>query len=251
MNEILTILKHDLHKIKTSNYTKHSDSLPDKLMKKADSIASMISRNWMKFENKTHSPYRRQFFSFKSRQIDKISKIQLTQELTTLFSETDPFKLHSNILNSTILNKYNEAQDHPFTSLKYHLLLTCALYYNFKLGLEWYQLYLHENPKNRCEFQVIFKDTSREWTILPSGMSRVQAKFHDTWDRRLVTSIEDESLSNLLSRVGSWSAALAIMEEYDQRRISLLKTQLTHKNINVRKTNLRRAGLQARDDHQG
>jgi len=254
MDEYLTILTHDLHKIKTKNYSKHSDSLPDKMMKIADSVASMISRNMGEFENKTHTPYRRTILSFKSNSIDRISKIQLTNVLTNLFSEKDPIKLHEKILDSNELNSFNEAQNHPFTSLKYHLLLTCALYYNLKRGHKWYQLHLHENPQKCNQFQIIYKDldSCREWVLLPSsGLSRVQAKFHDTWDRRLETIIEDESIDNLLSRTASWSMALAIMEEVNQRRISLNKRQSNQSTINIRTMNLRRAGSRARDDHQG
>ena len=247
----MTVLKHDLHKLKTAQYTSHSESLTDKLMKQADKVASMMSRNWMQFENKSHSPYRRCFISFRKKTMDRISKIQLTQELTTLFSETDPLKLHASILQSTTLNMYNESQDHPFTSIKYHLLLTCAIYYNLTLGYEWYQLYLHENPQNRSQFQVIYKDASREWTILPSGMSRVQTKFHDTWDQRMIEVIDDEALDNLLSRVGSWSAALAIMEEYYQRSIKLNIHQQDPEDFKEKKMKQRRVGISAHNDHQG
>jgi len=252
MEGIITILKHDLHKIKTKNYASHEDSLPDELMKQADSISSRISRNWMKFLNKKHSPHRRKYFSFKSNKINRINKITLQQEITKLFTETDPIKLHFNILESSALNMFSEAQDHPFTSLKYNLLLTCAFYYNLTRGFTWHQLYLHENPKKRSQFQVIYKDTNREWALVPdSGLSRVNLKFHDTWDRRLTTSIEDETLSNLLSRIASWSAALAIMEEYDQQRIELKKYLRNEINQSNRKMNERRAGSRARNDHQG
>ena len=100
--------------------------------------------------------------------------------------------------------------------MKFHILLSCAIYHNLRNGIPWSKLYLAENAEKRSEFQVIYKDASREWALVPeSGLSRVHLKFHETWDRRLKQSIggKNQVLNNLLSRIGSWSAALALMEE--------------------------------------
>ena len=72
------------------------------------------------------------------------------------------------------------------------------------------------NPSNYSQFQVIYRDDRREWALVPeSGMSRVRPKFYDTWDQRVIQSIggEDQVLDSVFSRIGSWSMALAIIEE--------------------------------------
>ena len=115
------------------------------------------------------------------------------------------------------MNRMTSVASSPFSSLKYHILLACAIYYNLKNGINWHELYLAENVKNRSEFQVIYKDARREWALVPeSGMSRVRLKFSETWDRRLENSIggEDLDLEAFLSRLSSWSAALAAMENW-------------------------------------
>ena len=77
--------------------------------------------------------------------------------------------------------------------------------------------FLCENPEKRSEFQIIYRDDCREWALIPdSGMSRVRPKFYETWERRTEPSLggENRILSSLLLHIGSWSAALAIIEEF-------------------------------------
>ncbi|MHC1591572.1 MAG: hypothetical protein ACXQS8_05760, partial [Candidatus Helarchaeales archaeon] len=108
----------------------------------------------------------------------------------------------------------------PFTSLKYHVLLATAIYFNLKNGFKWHQLYLAENKEPQSEFQVIYRDQCREWAVLPhAGMSRVHPQFHQTWKRRTIKSIGGESqlLESILSRIGSWSAALATIEDASRK----------------------------------
>ena len=158
MNDMVEILKHDLHKIKTTSYTSHKKSLKNELMKKADGIAARFSRNCWKFEIEDVSPYRQTYWTAKLFPVDRIKNISIRQELSQLFTETDSLKLHSLILESKTLNLYSEAQNYPFTSLKYHLLLTCAIYYNLQKECEWFDLYLCENPSKVSQFQVIYQD---------------------------------------------------------------------------------------------
>ena len=141
-------------------------------------------------------------------------------EAAHLFQESDPLKLHTAILNSKLLNLYAEARRFPYTSLKYHILLTCALYYNFKSGFKLKDLYLCENHPNESLFQVIYRDATRKWAILPNcqakGLSKLYPKFYTTWDRRKDQSIggEHQIFAELLSTIGSWTAALATLEEF-------------------------------------
>ena len=69
-----------------------------------------------------------------------------------MFNETDPYKLHLLILSSDLLNKFSEVRVFPYTSFKYHLLLTCSLYWNLKNNNSWKQLYLTENQEVDSQF---------------------------------------------------------------------------------------------------
>ncbi len=140
------------------------------------------------------------------------------EEIFKIFVEKDPSRLHSLILNSKILNKFAESRLHPHTSYKYHLLLTCAIYWNFKNASKWKQLYLCENGKMQSQFQVIYKDEDRVWALTPeAGMSRVSPEFCKAWVRRTQLSLGgDDTLDGLLSTIKSWSAALATIEDWQE-----------------------------------
>jgi len=95
-----------------------------------------------------------------------------------IFKETDHYKLQLLILSSKLLNKFSEAQMFPYTSYKYHLLLTCSSYWNLKNDYSWKKLYLAENLEVDCQFQIIYCDKTHEWVILlHKGMSHVLPNF--------------------------------------------------------------------------
>ncbi|NVM53972.1 MAG: hypothetical protein HWN66_09755, partial [Candidatus Helarchaeota archaeon] len=80
-------------------------------------------------------------------------------------------------------------------------------------------LYLCENLKPKSAFQIIYKDDITEWTILPhhhDNLSRVHPKFYTTWERRTKPSIGGDvrELNGFLSCIGSWSTALATIEDF-------------------------------------
>ena len=220
MSDMLEILHHDLHKIKTPGYLSHDAALKNDAMIESDKISARMSRNWMKFTIENPSPFRKSFINFGKKPISRTQRNELQSELTKLFKVTNPLKLHALILKSRALNQFTESMEHVYSSLKYHLLLTGALYHNLKQGYKWHQLYLTENGIVNSPYEIIFKSPTREWSLLPnpqSGkLSPVRLLFGDCWDIRLLPSIggEHKVLSYLLSCIGSWSAALATIEDY-------------------------------------
>ena len=142
------------------------------------------------------------------------------RKAASLFKENDSLKLHSAILKSKLLNLYSEARQFPYTSLKYHILLTTALYYNLKNNYELKDLYLCENLPVESQFQILYKDNIREWAILPlrqqDGLSKMYPQFHKTWDRRRKLSLGGDYriFDEMLSTISSWSAALATLEDF-------------------------------------
>jgi hypothetical protein len=219
LKEILSILRHDLHKLKIRGFKPHVEALLEPAMKQADGIASWFSRNGGKEEfdvnDRLHVRCSYLLKVEKKRIENQINKKK--EELFEIFKEKDPFVLHSRILKSKLLNKFSEARQYPYTSFKYHLLLTFAIYFNSLHAVDWNKSCLCENGKVESPFQVIYKDENREWALLPrEGMSRVFPEFSKTWVRRIKPSIggEDHVLDGLLSQIGSWSAALATIEDY-------------------------------------
>lgn len=218
---MLTILRHDLHKFKVKGFIIHKEALSDPLMKKADGIASWFSRNGNKSDfDLNNRLYIRESLLYKLEKNKVKNQIrQNMDETIKIFLETDPEKLHTLILKSKTLNKFSEAVQFPSTSFKFHLLLTCGIYYNLYNNNEWQKLYLLENGQVESPFQVIYKDKNREWALSPAGgMSRVFPEFFKTWVRRTEPSIGGENviLDGLLSQIGSWSTALATIEDWHE-----------------------------------
>ncbi|NHI93219.1 MAG: hypothetical protein EAX96_12015 [Candidatus Lokiarchaeota archaeon] len=83
-------------------------------------------------------------------------------------------------------------------------------------GCKWHELYLSDQYQS--EYQIILRKNDREWALVPeTGMSRVSLKFNETWDRRVNSKKggENQVLESLLSFIGSWSAALALIEDFE------------------------------------
>jgi hypothetical protein len=217
MENYLLMLKHDLHKL-SKNAPKHKNALTDKVMQKADGIASWLSRNF-RFQEFSNKPFRISLVKNSNGNNNyREYKIHKTESANNLFTENDPIRLHEKILNSELLNLYNEAITYPYTSLKYHLLLSCSIYYNLFQGHDIFNLYLCENDQVDSPFQIIFKNDEIEWVLTPhKGISRVWHRFDLTWMRRITDSIGgDRVLDGLLSSITSWSTALATIEDYNK-----------------------------------
>ncbi|MHA1360522.1 MAG: hypothetical protein ACTSQI_19430 [Candidatus Helarchaeota archaeon] len=216
---MLQALRHDLHKVGTAGALPHKDALTSEAAQRADIIAAWFSRNCMK-EQFERAIYRKSlilptYSLSKSRELAN----RYRQEVSRLFKEGDGEKLHQAILHSKLLNVYSEARNFPYTSLKYHILLVCALSYNFLNGSELKDLYLCENVEPAMRFQIIYEDSNIKWALLPrkrGGLSRLHPKFYITWERRLKLSVGGEfrDLDGLLSTISSWSLALATLEDF-------------------------------------
>jgi len=222
--DFLQILKHDLHKV-TPSGAPHSRALSNPNARRADGIASWFSRNFMRSKfNKNY--VRKSLLKFSYNNSSREILISKRSSIEELFNENDPEKLHRKILHSKLLNFYSESRLYPFSSLKYHLLLTCAIYYNLKNNIDFTKLYLCENGKPKSHYQVIYSINNITWSLEPnknsenSGkagkISRLYPNFSETWKRRLKSKIGgDKMLDGMLATIKSWSAALATIEDYE------------------------------------
>ena len=217
VSDIVGILRHDLHKIRIAGAPSHKDSCIDSFSREADAVAAYISRNFLKepFENDSY----RKSLVFQTRNLLNPRTLvnQHRLEAAQLFGEVNAFQLHRAILQSQLLNLFSEARDFPYSSLKYHILLTCSLYYNFKQGYKLRDLYLCENNSPDSPFQIIYQDDARTWALCPQkGMAKVYPQFYTTWERRTYISFggEYQILDELLTSIGSWTVALATIEDF-------------------------------------
>jgi len=216
-SNIVGILKHDMHKIRIAGAPPHKDSGVDNCSREADAAAAFMSRNFLK-ETFEKDSYRKSLVFQTQNLLNPRTQVnQHRLEAAQLFGEVNAFQLHHSILNSKLLNLFAEAREFPYTSLKYHILLTCSLYYNFKQGYKLRDLYLCENNSSESPFQIIYQDDARTWALCPQkGMAKVHPRFYTTWERRTYISFggEHQILDELLTSIGSWTVALATIEDY-------------------------------------
>ena len=218
-----------MHKIRTEGALAHKQAMPNDVARRADAVAAWLGRGSDQAYQESFdlSNYRKSLiFPLWNHQNSRRMINQHRAEILDLFKESNPYQLHEAILVSKLLNFYNEAREHPYSSLKYHILLTCAFYYNLQNNFQLKDLYLCENLLVDSPFQVIYQDAQRQWSLLPlqkaRGMSRVWDKFHMTWRRRRRISIggDQRVLDGLLSSIGSWTMALTTIEDF----VNLLST---------------------------
>ena len=220
--EFLQVLRHDLHKIEAPGALAHGAAIPDDAAREVDGVAAWLSRNFLRepFMDKLY----RKSLIFPMRNLENPRALinQHKAEVAELFEESDAVQLHEFVLTSKLLNFFSEAGHYPYTSLKYHILLTCALYFNLTQNYKLNELYLCENSPVTSPFQVIYIDGARTWAILPKrredGLTRVQARFCTSWDRRreLIFGGDYRILGGFLSSIGSWSTALAVIEDFQE-----------------------------------
>ncbi len=222
-DEVLQILRHDLHKIRVPGALAHRVAMPNDRAREADGLAAWFSRNFLREKFKEDQLYRKSLV-FPMRNIKNPRALinQHKSEVAQLFQEDEAVKLHSLVLASKLLNIFCEAKHFPYTSLKYHILLTSAFYYNLNQNYKLNELYLCENLPTSSPLQIIYRDASRTWAILPQrkedGLMRVYARFSTSWDRRreLTFGGDYRILAGILSSIGSWSAALAVIEDFHE-----------------------------------
>jgi hypothetical protein len=225
IDEFLQVLRHDLHKVRVAGALAHKTALPSELAKRADGIAAWLGRKFLREPFET--AYYRKSLVFRTLNLynPRALVAQHRLELADLFADSDSIKLHRAILDSKLLNLFSEAREYPYTSLKYHILLVCALFYNFCKGVGLKDLYLCENLPVESPFQIIYRDSVREWALLTqkqNALSKFSPTFFISWERRQKLSIGGDSqvLDALLSRIGSWTVALAFLEDF-QALVSL------------------------------
>ncbi|MHA1277852.1 MAG: hypothetical protein ACTSQ8_11735 [Candidatus Helarchaeota archaeon] len=218
--EYLQVLRHDLHKARLPGAKIHKDAMPSEIARRADAMAAWMGRNFLR-EPFQDSLYRKSLvFLLRNFQNPRTLINQHRLELATLFNEADAVQLHDAVLHSKLLNLYCEAHQYPYSSLKYHILLTCALYYNLRQGFGLKELFLCENTPIPSPFQIIYHDEDRLWAILPhqkkEGFSRIWPKFSQGWDYRVKQSIggEHRDLAGILTSIQSWTVALATIEDF-------------------------------------
>jgi len=152
-DEIRKAILHDMHKIFKLKHIK------DEIDTSADGDAAMMSRHKNAYDkNKQNGKFLNQSFITEKRFTEQDRKqfiVYCTDEY--IESNDTTLELHTKLLIDKIISNFNEITPMPYSSLKYHTLLVCALHFNYKKGLDFQDLYLRHIDKPKDQYAIIFQ----------------------------------------------------------------------------------------------
>jgi hypothetical protein len=163
-----------------------------------------------------------------------------------LVRPADPVELHATWLTSDVAAAFNEAVHYPYTSLKYHVLLTGALLAAYRDGYAFDDLYLAARPgaegadprdavaSTAVDSDVVSPYETVLWSpavtlaVTPEPGERPAAwlgsgparSFADVWSRLPANLVETDGrragmvVDAQLRRIRSWSTALQFIEDF-------------------------------------
>jgi hypothetical protein len=161
----------------------------------------------------------------------EFSRRHIESEVRDLLTQEDPERVHRNWINSRITSGFNESVYYPYTSLKYHTLLVVALYDNYESGNVFSDLRLVIDPSGELiPHRTVFSNSEFSLRIDADDWGRPSARlgsrpwrsWHSTWSRLTDHPLETDSnqadmvLDANLRRIGSWSTALQLIEDFGE-----------------------------------
>jgi hypothetical protein len=207
-----------LHDIKHKAFRKKHNSNGRDLDTSADKDAARMSRHPRTKDDLT-GEYLSKSFLFERNMTDHTRKIYSDHCQREYIDCNEPTpELYIKLLNDKIVSRFNEITTMPFTSLKYHTLLVCALHWNYKQGRDFQDLFLHctteKMPKEL--YSTIFKHGDLRLIINndPSGAKiGAPAPYFGQTIGRLYNIPLPEFLIDNLRRFRSWSTGLQYLED--------------------------------------
>ncbi len=206
-----------LHDIKHKAFKTKHDSTGRDLDTSADRDAARMSRHPRAKDDLT-GEYLSQSFLFSRDMTDRIRKEYSEYcQREYIDSADSPPELHMKLLNDKIVSNFNEITSMPYTSLKYHTLLVCALHWNYKQGRDFQDLYLHcitGVSKEPCV--TIFKYGDLRFVINNDSTGAkigAPAAYFGQTIGRLYNIPLPEFLVDNLRRFRSWSTGLQYLED--------------------------------------
>ena len=221
------MLLNDLHKVFPGRGFEHY-KLPQPL-EKGDIMASMMARNKV---------FKRENFMENNNRIryslgTRMPVVEKEPEKNQLFREiaaAGAKELHEEVMEAKGLATLNEAKTDPFTSLKHHLLLACALTENFvergSAKLKGLVLCVDdEKPENRYKIvgRCYSKNGKKEYYLwidsryCKGGNAHLAMDFNSTWNNMVGVNMSGMSRGYLVRAVRSWTAGLALLEKEKKR----------------------------------
>jgi hypothetical protein len=252
---MVAVYRHDVHKLRGRRHGSGADEyhgvpVNEAVPLGADGDAALLSRPSGEPEQTVanhSSPYRLSLLTGES--ATEASRIEAASNgrFESLVVSDDAARLHATWLTSDVPAVFNESAYYPYTSLKYHVLLTAALLSEYRAGRSFDELFLAVRPSEAMavdggveaalESDVVSPHRTVLWSPvvtlavtsdpgdwpaarLGSGPAR---SFADTWSRLSGQPFETDGMRSRmvldaqLRRLRSWSVALQYIEEFVAR----------------------------------
>jgi len=238
---MLSVYRHDVHK---SRGRSHEDAVAEfagvpvnePVPLGADGDAALLSRPRGEPEQsvKNHiSPFRLSLVTGETATSAGRVDDGIPGALAELLQVGDPVEMHAAWLDSSVASIFNESVYYPYTSLKFHTLLTAALVDNYRAGYGFDELYLvvdraeDEGTDPRVEpYRTVLlmpsfalRITGEPGDLPAARLGAAPARsWADVWTRLPEHPFDCDGrmwrvMDAQLRRIGSWSTALQFIEE--------------------------------------
>jgi len=234
---MLVAYRHDVHKLRGRSHEAAQDEFADVRVNEsvplgADRDAALLSRPRGQPERTVEnhaSPYRLSVLSGESLGED-VGAAKIESAVRELVTVEDPVEAHRAWLDSRVASLFSESLFYPYTSVKYHTVLTAALLSNYRAGASFDRLFLvvdepgagpvpHRTvlDSGPVSLRVTCERDGRPAARLGDGPAR---SFADVWARLPAHPGDVDGcrawrvLDAQLRRIRSWSTALQFIEDY-------------------------------------
>lgn len=234
--EIKSAIRHDFHKLKGAKHTNDA-----RLSTRADADASRMSRppiTKKPIYDEDVSNYRLSLCNGETNyKHGQENRDTLCSEIRRNYNVNNSAEvLYNTLLNCNLLSMFNEAPDLPYTSLKYHTILTTNLHWNYLQNKELKELQLKIIPIEQIESQYDFiyidkenskgivmadKDKYNDFEAISNIGSKPFTNFGDVLSRMYGVIYFNKYLYANLRRIKSWSIGLQYLEDCSKSRGSL------------------------------
>lgn len=225
-NIMLLAYRHDEHKFRGAPHS--VDREDKKVPYKADLDSGKLSRpsKKSKLGEEVISHYRISLLTRQSYYNPNFFTRRTTKEhLDNLLKLDEPIICHENWLKDKVVSGFNEDGWYPYTSLKYHTLITATLLFNYMKGNRFENLFLIVKKPNKIDFTTIFLGEKFSLHIMPftegfpsARIVKKEMNFNKVWQKLYELPIKYGYLDSCLRNIGSWSMALQLIEDWNKEK---------------------------------